>query len=398
MTGPSAAQRESWERDGFFLAPGFASADTVSAMEARVVEMARAHAAGERIGDAYVTPEEALTEQAEHAEQGLSKLFRVHRQEPVFRDFACDPALLELLVPLLGPDLDCFLSQFIFKLPGALGQPWHQDAFYFPFDRGPQVGVWLAVTEAVLENGPLWVLPGSHHEPVHDVVRDRREHANFAYVEIVDHEMEGAVPVLLEPGDALFFHSHLMHRSTDNGSRQKRAAMVYHFAEGGTVDNSQDKWGFVPPNVDWMPVRRRIETCIDVAAPIERVREVLADGAGYPDWNPYLVRIDGEIAAGGEIVAHGRGADGSEMAMPVEVRSMDSCSMCWEGGLPDRRLFRGDHRFELEVLGPGRTRLHHFENFTGSLVGQIVEAHADTIRANFERMNEGLRRYCEGRR
>ena len=74
---------------------------------------------------------------------------------------------------------------------GALGQPWHQDAFYFPFDRRPQVGVWLAVTEATLENGPLWVLPGSQREPIHPVEPDRREHAQMGYVEITDHDMSG---------------------------------------------------------------------------------------------------------------------------------------------------------------------------------------------------------------
>jgi len=249
-------QRESWERGGFFVVPGFEQPDTLAAMERRVVELARAHAAGESIGDALVLPETALAESGEHAEDRLSKLFRVHRQDPVFRDFACSPPVLDRIQALLGPDLDCFLSQFIFKLPGSLGQPWHQDAFYFPFDRSPQVGVWLAITEAVIENGPLWVLPGSHREPVHAVVPDSREHASFSYVEIVDHDMEDAVPVLLEPGDALFFHSHLMHKSTDNASDRRRAAMVYHYAAGGTVDESQQRWGFTPPNVDWMPVRR----------------------------------------------------------------------------------------------------------------------------------------------
>jgi len=248
--------RTSWERDGFVVVPGFADAATTRAMEARVGELAEAADAQGRIGDAYVVPEPSREHAEGAARERLSKIFRVHRQEPVFRAFAEDARLLDLVAELLGPDLDCFLSQFIFKLPGALGQPWHQDAFYFPFDRGPQVGVWLAVTEATLENGPLWVLPGSHREPVHEVVPDAREHANYAYVEIVDHDMEGAVPVLLSEGDLLLFHSHLMHRSTDNRSDEKRAAMVYHYAAAGTVDQSRERWGFDPPNVDWMPVRR----------------------------------------------------------------------------------------------------------------------------------------------
>jgi ectoine hydroxylase-related dioxygenase (phytanoyl-CoA dioxygenase family) len=252
----TAIEIERWERDGFLVLPGFAPARVRGAMEERIVELVRAADRGASIGDAYVVPEKCLADRAQ-PEERTSKVFRLHRAEPVFRSFAEDARLLDRIESLIGPDLDCFLSQFIFKLPGALGQPWHQDAFYFPFDRGPQVGAWLAVTEATLDNGPLWVLPGSQREPVHAVVADRREHAHFAYVEIVDHDMQGAVPVLLEAGDLLLFHGHLMHRSTDNRSARRRAAMVYHFGAAGTVDRSAERFGRVPPNIDWMPVRRR---------------------------------------------------------------------------------------------------------------------------------------------
>ena len=248
-------QRECWERDGFCIAQGFASSDLLREMEESIVAMVRRDDAGESFGDGYVVPEKSLASAA-RPEDRTSKVFRVHRDQPVFHAFACEPTLLELVADLIGPNLDCFLSQFIFKLPGALGQPWHQDAFYFPFDRGPQVGAWLAVTDAVPENGPLWVLPGSHREPVHAVVPDPRDHAGPAYVEIVDHDMSGAVPVLMAAGDLLLFHSNLMHKSTDNESAMRRAAVVYHYAAAGTVDRSFERWGVRPPNVDWMPVRR----------------------------------------------------------------------------------------------------------------------------------------------
>ena len=62
--------------------------------------------------------------------------------------------------------------------------------------------------------------------------------------------MSAAVPVLMEPGDLLVFHSQLMHRSHDNVSGGIRAAMVYHYAERGTVDQSDR----ASPINDWMPV------------------------------------------------------------------------------------------------------------------------------------------------
>jgi ectoine hydroxylase-related dioxygenase (phytanoyl-CoA dioxygenase family) len=71
-------------------------------------------------------------------------------------------------------------------------------------------------------------------------------------MEIVDRDTSKSAPVLMQPGDLLVFHSRLMHRSTDNLSRGRRAAMVYHYAEAGTRDRAQQ----AAPVNDWMPVQR----------------------------------------------------------------------------------------------------------------------------------------------
>jgi phytanoyl-CoA hydroxylase len=250
----AAERREAWERDGFFFVRRFAEPGVCKAMLERVSELCARAEEGREVANALRMPEPALRGAEGSAAERTSKLFRIHRHEPVFNAFCREPRLLALVSGLLGPNLDCFLSQFIFKNPSALGQPWHQDAFYFPFDRRPQVGVWLAVTEATLENGPLWVLPGSQRERIHAVEPDRREHAQMGYVEITDHDMSGARPVLLEPGDLLLFHSHLMHKSTDNLSRGMRAAMVYHYGEAGTVDRTLEFRDYTLN--DWLPVLR----------------------------------------------------------------------------------------------------------------------------------------------
>jgi phytanoyl-CoA hydroxylase len=241
--------------DGYVIVPGFMSAAICDAMESRVLELVEDHAANLSIGDALVVEEASLAGEPDPRLR-LSKLFRVHRDETVFRQWSSSREVVDIVTALIGPNIDCFLSQFIFKYPGALGQPWHQDRFYFNFDRSPQIGVWIAVTEAHETNGPLWVLPGSHREAVHEAVADTRVDANPFYVEIVDHDMSGAKCVLMQAGDALFFHSHLMHKSTDNLSDDKRAAMVFHYAEAQTVDLNRQKFGRTAPNMDWVPVAR----------------------------------------------------------------------------------------------------------------------------------------------
>jgi ectoine hydroxylase-related dioxygenase (phytanoyl-CoA dioxygenase family) len=247
-------QVDAYARDGFFRIEGFADASTCAAMLERVVDIARRAADGGDVAPAFVLPEANLQGRPGNPEDLVSKVFRLHR-DPVFASFANDERVTEIVADLVAPDIDCFLSQFIFKAPGAWGQPWHQDSYYFPFDPPrPVVGIWLAVTEATLDNGCLHVLRGSHTEPVHDHIPDRRPGANYGYVEIVDHDMSGAEPVLMQPGDLLVFDSHLMHRSTDNVSDGIRAAMVYHYAAAGTTDHTLDRQRHTIN--DWVPARR----------------------------------------------------------------------------------------------------------------------------------------------
>ena len=188
-----------------------------------------------------------------HPEDAMSKIFKLHR-DGVFADFAHSAAVVDTVSALIAPDIDVFLSQFIFKTPGRLGAAVAPGLLLLPLRSGrPVVGVWLAVTEATLANGCLHVLPGSQTEPVHTHVPDRRPGANYGYFEIVDHDMAASEPVLMEPGDLLVFDSHLMHCSTDNESDGIRAAMVYHYAVAGTVDHTEE---YFPTVNDWVPARR----------------------------------------------------------------------------------------------------------------------------------------------
>jgi ectoine hydroxylase-related dioxygenase (phytanoyl-CoA dioxygenase family) len=235
---------------------GFAGAATTSAINEAAVALARREATAPTSdpNPPFVLPEANLRDVAvTGAEQAVSKVFRVHREEP-FHSFATRPDLVANVAALIGVDrLSCFLSQFIFKNPGAWGQPCHQDSFYFPFSpMRPVVGVWLACSDATPENGCLWVVPGSQREPIHEHVPDRRPDANVGYVEIVDHDLSGAVPVLMTEGDLLLFDSYLMHFSTDNESPRPRTAMVYHYAPSATQDHTVERRGYTIN--DWMPI------------------------------------------------------------------------------------------------------------------------------------------------
>ena len=245
-------QQVSWNESGYILIPNFVEESFCNDMNNEVTNIIKSiipedsafsHAYA---GDGHIAIREMKpSPDAKNIEDEISKLFRIHSRG-IFNAFINNKNLCDILEDILGPDVDCFLSQFIFKNPGAWGQPWHQDSSYFPFDREPQVAAWLATSEATLENGCLVVLPGSHQESLHEHLPDDREGSNYGYTEIKDHDFSEEMPVILNKGDLLLFHSFLMHKSYDNKSNSRRTAMVYHFAETGTgygeVDSPTNEW------------------------------------------------------------------------------------------------------------------------------------------------------------
>jgi ectoine hydroxylase-related dioxygenase (phytanoyl-CoA dioxygenase family) len=249
---------ERWTREGFFVLRGVVDRDLAAAVADEAIALVRRLATtGEDLGgyrraDGMISvPEPNLVRgptAPRRPEDHVSKLFNLHRRDP-FRSVARHPEITAVLGALLGADVDCFNSQFIFKNPGAWGQPWHQDSLYFDLDRAPQVGVWLATSPATADNGCLHVAPGSHAEPLHHHVPDRRPDANLGYLEIVDHDFSDAVPVEMLPGDVLVFHSFLMHRSGDNSTDARRTALVLHHTPTGTAPV-----GTPSGTVDFMPV------------------------------------------------------------------------------------------------------------------------------------------------
>ena len=142
-----------------------------------------------------------------------------------------DPRLTDPIVDLLGPDVLGINNLYIWKAPEiGLGFPWHQDMFYFRqrFVTETTVGTWTAVDAADRGNGCLYVIPGSHRRPIaeHDELAGSQQ-SEFKLARGTRDE-EG-VALEAEPGTVIWFHSHLLHKSTDNHSGRFRRSYVSHY-------------------------------------------------------------------------------------------------------------------------------------------------------------------------
>jgi phytanoyl-CoA hydroxylase len=253
-----------WNRDGFILIRGFAAPELGRSMSDELIAAIRRDptAAGhmrETQEGLYIQPEAQAKDgsvSGVNPEDIVAKAFNAHLFGTAGA-FAITDKCGAIVEELLGADASVFQSMFILKSPGAWGQPWHQDAYYFNFDRGPQIGLWLAISEATLENGCLSVLPGSHLDPIHYHGPDRREGSNYGYTEVDVPEEDRAVPVLMQPGDLLVFHSHLLHRSVDNLGVGRREAMVLHYAPTGSINLADARAQAIHNKIyRWIPVEK----------------------------------------------------------------------------------------------------------------------------------------------
>lgn len=250
--GLSKDQRDAWEQNGCFSIEGFVPRDMCRAMLERGLELARRPEAATALG--VVTRYETDFSESLAPEERVSKLFRLQR-EPLFDEFCSRGDVLGLLSALVGPDVDVFLSQFVFKLPGSSGQPWHQDAVLFPFEPDrPVIGLWLAVTDAAVDNSCLSVVPGSHTRGVLPHTREEPG-SNGRYLALTGPDVTCARPLPMRSGDLFVFDSHLVHGATDNRSNRLRVAATWHFAAAGTVDRTAEEFGHSPFN-EWTPVLR----------------------------------------------------------------------------------------------------------------------------------------------
>ncbi len=138
-----------------------------------------------------------------------------------------------------------------------------------------------------------------------------------------------------------------------------------------------------------------LSTEIRIAAQCDAVWRLLTDLAGYAQWNPYLVKVEGVAESGAAITVHSVLRPGMEpVSQPVAVISVEPYRMRWEGGLPDRSLFKGDHWFVLEEQDGG-TLFSHYEDFSGSKAEAIIGQHKAVILDNFRIFNAALKSAAE---
>ncbi len=166
-----------------------------------------------------------------------------HKVSEPLRGVLGHETFADTLTTVIGPNVKCMQSMLFIKSKGKPGQAWHQDEIYIPTRDRSLTGGWIALDDATVENGCLWVIPGSHKEgilyfqewhadPRFDCSHEARR---FPYTN------DDAVPVEVKAGSVVFFNGYLLHRSLPNYAKAGyRRALVNHYMSA----ESLLPWGF----------------------------------------------------------------------------------------------------------------------------------------------------------
>jgi hypothetical protein len=216
-SGPLTDQQVAdYRRDGFVLAKQFFDADEIrllgqAAREDRALDQ---HSFGRNDG-----------------EGGTVRLsLWNHPGDSIYGMVARCEAVVSSAEKLLDGEVYHYHSKMIMKDARVGGAwTWHQDYGYW-YQNGVLypllTSAFIAVDPATRENGCLQVIRGSHDlGRIEHVLTGEQAGADRERVDEILKRLE-LVYVEMDPGDTLFFHCNLLHRSDRNRSEHPRWSMI----------------------------------------------------------------------------------------------------------------------------------------------------------------------------
>ncbi len=161
----------------------------------------------------------------------VRRIKKPHLAHPVFYEFARSKALAVCLRALLGNSARLYGSKLNLKASG-FGSPveWHQDWAFYPHTNDDILAVGVMLDDTTLENGAMYVLPGSHKGPTYD-----HHGADGYFCGAMDPDTSGldfskAIACEGPAGSCSFHHVRAIHGSAQNTSAKSRGLLLYEVA------------------------------------------------------------------------------------------------------------------------------------------------------------------------
>lgn len=220
------AVRQFWE-DGFLIVENLLDEDEVVALRDHAEWVARGEAAHIPMTQLQVEPGVVDGQAAAKTyADSLRKMSHLAFYDEVFANHARNPKILDVIESLLGPDLKLYTDQLFMK-PPRIGsrQRYHQDMpLGFNIDPPDMVTCWAALTDSTVDNGCVWMLPGTHKFGIIEKSK---------WAEYEQRSLEGRLPeecpLVMKAGSCSFHHGLILHSSRLNLTEQRRRGYATHY-------------------------------------------------------------------------------------------------------------------------------------------------------------------------
>lgn len=142
----------------------------------------------------------------------------------------------------------------------------------------------------------------------------------------------------------------------------------------------------------------KIHTEITLDAPFERIRELLADTALYPQWHPLFPQISGEIDVGKVIDVSVALPGIKPFSVRATIReSSAGRSLCWRYSYPLPGLFSWTYHYEIVELERGRVKFVQDSAYAGLLAPLYHLGMKGPLQCGIAELNKAVQRWGERR-
>jgi ectoine hydroxylase-related dioxygenase (phytanoyl-CoA dioxygenase family) len=160
------------------------------------------------------------------------ELDRPHIRDERLLEFLLSDEVLDLVEPIVGPNIALWSSHFICKDPyTGRATPWHEDSAFWEGRLSTYdsiVTVWLALDRSTKDNGCMAVIPGTHDNGFSEYVDVARERNTFTR-QIKDIDTSKAVYFELEPGECSLHDGRIIHGAAANTSPMRRCGYTMRY-------------------------------------------------------------------------------------------------------------------------------------------------------------------------
>ncbi|MEK3883252.1 phytanoyl-CoA dioxygenase family protein [Paenibacillus sp. PL2-23] len=215
-------QKNQFEMEGYVIVKGLFSKQELDEIGQTFQEIS------ESVIPGYFEPD--LSSESPDPLRRYPRVMHPHRFNETAKKYMLHQPVMSVLESLYNEAALAAQSMFYYKPPGARGQALHQDNFYLKVEPGNCIAAWTAIDPADEENGGLLVVPKTQqYDIVCPELSDSKESFTTHYVK--PPKEQKPMPVIMEPGDVLFFNGNLIHGSYRNKTKDRfRRAFICHYA------------------------------------------------------------------------------------------------------------------------------------------------------------------------